>query len=65
MPKDYIDFALMVAKILKVLIVPSKSNLQDNLLRSLKPLLALVEDLDTGDLPGKVWISGYLHPQDA
>ena len=34
---------------------------KDNLLRTLKPLLALVEDLDTGDIPGKVWISGYLH----
>ena len=38
---------------------------EDNLLRPLEPLLALIEDLDTGDLPGKVRISGYLHSQDA
>ena len=38
---------------------------EDNILRPLEPLLALVEDLDTGDILGKVWISGYLHPQEA
>jgi len=38
---------------------------EDNLLRPLKPLLALIEDLDAGNLPGKVWISGHLHSQDA
>ena len=38
---------------------------EDYLLRPLEPLLALVEDLDTGDVLGKVWISGYLYPQDA
>ncbi|MGD0954626.1 MAG: hypothetical protein ABR985_19945 [Methanotrichaceae archaeon] len=27
---------------------------KDNLLRTLKPLLALIEHLDTGDIPGKV-----------
>jgi len=24
-----------------------------------------IEDLDAGDIPGKVWISCYLYPQDA
>jgi hypothetical protein len=38
---------------------------EDYLLRPLKPLLAPVEDLYAGDLPGKVWISKHLHPQDA
>ena len=38
---------------------------EDNLLRPLKPLLALIEHLDTGDIPEKVWISGYLYSQDA
>ena len=38
---------------------------EDNILRPLEPLLALVEDLDTGDILGKVWISCYLHPQEA
>ena len=38
---------------------------EDDLLRPLEPLLALIEDLDTGDIPGKVWISGYLHSHDA
>ena len=38
---------------------------EDYLLRPFEPLLALVEDLDTGDIPRKVWISGYLHSHDA
>jgi hypothetical protein len=38
---------------------------EDYLLRPLKPLLPLIEDLDTGDVPGKIRISGYLHSQDA
>ena len=38
---------------------------EDDLLWPLEPLLALVEDLDIGDIPRKVWISGYLHSHDA
>jgi hypothetical protein len=38
---------------------------EDCLLRPLELLLALVEDLDTGDILRKVWISGYLHSHDA
>jgi len=34
-------------------------------LRPFEHLLALIEYLDTGDLPEKVWISRNLHPQDA
>jgi hypothetical protein len=55
----------MIAKILKVITVPPKSSLQDYLLRPLEPLLASIEDLGAGDIPRKVWISGYLHSHDA
>jgi hypothetical protein len=38
---------------------------EDNLLPPLEPLLAFIQDLDTGDLSGKIWISDYLHNHDA
>ena len=38
---------------------------EDYFLRPLEPLLAFVEDLDTGDITRKVWISKHFHPQDA
>jgi hypothetical protein len=35
---------------------------EDDSLRSFKPLLATVEDLDPGDLPGEIQVSEHLHP---
>ena len=37
----------------------------NNLLSSLKPLPATVEDLDTEDIPKMIWISRHLHSRDA
>jgi hypothetical protein len=36
---------------------------EDYLHRPLEPVLAFIEDLDAGDLPGKVWISATSIPR--
>jgi hypothetical protein len=38
---------------------------EDYLLLPFELLPVLIEDLDAGDIFGKAWISGYLHPHDA